>query len=158
MFRLTKGFRYGYEGLNVDAEEGSNWMWLDPKVVESIHHFGGSLIGTSRGPQPVDKMVQCLRKEGVSILFTIGGDGTLRGTKAICDEIARQGVPISVIGIPKTIDNDVPLTEVACVGDSCTYLIAISVRLALRRLFRAPWTRFRARTARLFRTARDWRW
>jgi 6-phosphofructokinase 1 len=108
-----KGFKFGYEGLDPDAKDGSNWMWLDPKVVESIHHFGGSLIGTSRGPQSVQKMVQCLRKEQVSILFTIGGDGTLRGTKAICDEIAKEKLRIAVIGIPKTIDNDVPLTEVS---------------------------------------------
>jgi 6-phosphofructokinase 1 len=56
-------------------------------------------------------MVDCLEREHVSMLFTIGGDGTLRGAKAICDEISRRKLPISVIGVPKTIDNDIPVME-----------------------------------------------
>ncbi len=109
--KRIKGFRYGFEGLKPGMGGGGTWMWLDPRVVESIHHFGGSLIGTSRGPQPVSSMVDCLVTEGVSVLFTIGGDGTLRGASAICEEIHRRKLCISVIGVPKTIDNDIPLTE-----------------------------------------------
>jgi 6-phosphofructokinase len=45
------------------------------------------------------------------MLFTIGGDGTLRGAGAIVQEIERRGLPISLIGIPKTIDNDLMWIE-----------------------------------------------
>jgi 6-phosphofructokinase 1 len=43
----------------------------------------------------------------VSILFAIGGDGTLRGVEALSQEVARRNLPISLIGVPKTIDNDI---------------------------------------------------
>lgn len=56
-------------------------------------------------------MVATLVREQVSILFTIGGDGTLRGAAALCEEIARQGLKIGVVGVPKTIDNDIPLMD-----------------------------------------------
>ena len=43
----------------------------------------------------------------VNMLFVIGGDGTLRGGQEIVNEVAERGLKISVIGIPKTIDNDI---------------------------------------------------
>ncbi|MCD4716181.1 MAG: ATP-dependent 6-phosphofructokinase, partial [Desulfobacterales bacterium] len=68
---------------------------------------GGTILGSSRGPQDVSEMVDTLERMNVGILFTIGGDGTLRGAQAISEEIGRRSLKISVIGIPKTIDNDI---------------------------------------------------
>ncbi len=99
------GFRYGYEGLNPAYFHRP--MMLDPVVVKDIHQKGGSLLGSSRGPQDPAVMVDTLVQLGVGILFTIGGDGTLRGAAALADEIERRGLAISVISIPKTIDNDI---------------------------------------------------
>ena len=82
-------------------------MWLNAEIVKNIHQLGGTLLGTSRGPISADMVVDFLDQRGVSILFTVGGDGTQRGAHAIVDEIQRRNLPISVIGIPKTIDDDV---------------------------------------------------
>ncbi len=103
------GFRYGYAGLA--SNNGFDPIVLTPEVVDSIHEHGGSLLGSSRGPQPLGEMVDTLVQWNVGILFAIGGDGTLRGASALSQEIARRGLPISVVGIPKTIDNDLEWTE-----------------------------------------------
>ena len=99
------GFRYGYEGLNPAL--GHEPLLLTPDSVEPISTQGGTVLGTSRGEQPVPVMVDELERRGVGILFTIGGDGTLRGAAAIAAEIRRRGLEIAVVGIPKTIDNDI---------------------------------------------------
>ena len=103
------GFRYGYAGLA--AKSGFDPIWLTPEVVENIHEHGGTLLGSSRGPQDVVEMVDTLVARKVGVLFAIGGDGTLRGASALSQEIARRGLPISVIGVPKTIDNDLEWIE-----------------------------------------------
>lgn len=101
--RRILGFRYGYEGIvSKDAP-----LELTAVDVEDVHNDGGSFLGTSRGPQDVGEMVDCLVRRGVDILFTIGGDGTLRGSSAIAREAMRRGVALSVVGVPKSIDNDV---------------------------------------------------
>lgn len=105
------GFRYGYEGL-VPAYYHSP-LELTPDRVDDIHQKGGSLLGSSRGPQDVGVMVDTLEHLGISILFVIGGDGTLRGAQALSAEISDRGRPISVIGIPKTIDNDIPYVDMS---------------------------------------------
>lgn len=103
------GFRYGYAGL---APRGGEMpVRLTPEVVDTIHEQGGTLLGTSRGPQDVGHMVDTLLKWNIGILFVIGGDGALRGAAALCQEITRRRLSISVIGIPKTIDNDLRWTE-----------------------------------------------
>jgi 6-phosphofructokinase 1 len=99
------GFLYGYEGLT--AKHGHTPLELTPPLVGRIHEMGGSILGSSRGPQDVTEMVDTLERMNVGILFTIGGDGTLRGAQAISEEIHQRGLKISVIGIPKTIDNDI---------------------------------------------------
>ena len=76
-------------------------MSLDPHVVRDIHQLGGTILGSSRGPQPVDKMVDCLVSLKVDMLFTIGGDGTLKGAQAIHEEVMRRGLKISIVGLPK---------------------------------------------------------
>ncbi len=98
------GYRYGYRGLGAQAMEPAR---LTPEVVRDIHRTGGSVLGTSRGAESPVAMVDTLEKHGVQILFCIGGDGTLRGAHAIYEEIARRARNISVVGVPKTIDNDV---------------------------------------------------
>ncbi len=104
------GFRYGYAGLAGDPEAGPP-IELTASLVEPIHRLGGSFLGSSRGPQDSATMAENLERLGIRILFTIGGDGTLRGAAALAGEIARRGGRISVIGIPKTIDNDIHLVE-----------------------------------------------
>ena len=99
------GFRYGYEGLS--PKYGHTPLELNPEVVEDIHQKGGTILGSSRGPQDISEMVDTLERMNVGILFTIGGDGTLRGAQLIAKEIDRRGLKIGVIGIPKTIDNDI---------------------------------------------------
>ncbi len=103
------GFRYGYEGLVPHL--GHQPLELSPRVVEPIGELGGTILGSSRGPQDISVMVDHLRQMGVGILFAIGGDGTLRGAGAIAAEARRCGLQLAVIGIPKTIDNDISYVQ-----------------------------------------------
>ncbi|GIX49434.1 MAG: ATP-dependent 6-phosphofructokinase [Candidatus Tectimicrobiota bacterium] len=107
--RRILGFRYGYAGLA--SKSGYAPLVLTPEVVDTIHEQGGTLLGTSRGPQDVADMVDTLVRWDVGVLFAIGGDGTLRGAAALSQEIARRGLKIGVVGIPKTIDNDLEWIE-----------------------------------------------
>ena len=103
------GVQYGYRGFI--SEYGHPFIDLTPDFVANIHQFGGTILGSSRGQQDVGAIVDCLDRQSINMLFTIGGDGTLRGALAICDEIEKRGLKISVVGIPKTIDNDINLIE-----------------------------------------------
>ncbi|MBX3415307.1 MAG: ATP-dependent 6-phosphofructokinase [Pirellulales bacterium] len=100
------GIRYGYRGLN--PREGDPPILLTPQFVENIHRQGGTVLGSSRGPQDPAVTVDFLVEHQISALFCLGGDGTQRGAEAIHQEVARRKLPIAVIGIPKTIDNDIP--------------------------------------------------
>jgi len=108
--RTVYGFRYGYQGLVRPFVHEP--VLLTPDSVRRIHEFGGTVLGTSRGPQDPRDMVRTLKDLGVKILFAVGGDGTLRGARNIAEEALRQGLEISVIGIPKTIDNDISFVQV----------------------------------------------
>ncbi|KYF88210.1 diphosphate--fructose-6-phosphate 1-phosphotransferase [Sorangium cellulosum] len=99
------GFRYGYEGLV--ARFGHAPMRLDPGSVEEIHRMGGTVLGTSRGNQDPRQMVDTLVSLGINVLFVVGGDGTIRGAMSIVRAIEERRLPIGVIGVPKTIDNDI---------------------------------------------------
>jgi len=103
------GFRYGYRGMV--ERYGLAPIKLTPELVNGIHELGGTILGSSRGGHDNSEMVDCLEKLGVDILFTIGGDGTQRGAAEIADEITKRGSEISVVGIPKTIDNDIRLLD-----------------------------------------------
>jgi 6-phosphofructokinase 1 len=107
--RKIYGFRYGFEGLV--KRHGHKPMDLTLQVVDSINEDGGTILSSSRGPQDPAEMVDYLQELEIGILFTIGGDGTLKGAGAISAEIARRGASISVIGIPKTIDNDISFIQ-----------------------------------------------
>lgn len=99
------GFKYGYEGLI--PKYGHPYMELTPENIGDIHSKGGTILGSSRGHQDIEMMVDTLDNLNISILFTIGGDGTQRGAHRIAQEIEKRNLKISVIGIPKTIDNDI---------------------------------------------------
>jgi 6-phosphofructokinase 1 len=99
------GFRYGFEGLV--RRFGHEPVALTPESVARIHNDGGTVLGTSRGNQHPGEMVDRLVELGIGLLFVVGGDGTFRGAMSLVAEIARRGLPIGVIGVPKTIDNDI---------------------------------------------------
>jgi len=104
--REVWGVRYGYEGLN---PEYGHALWpLDPDLVSHIHEKGGTILGTSRGPQDTATIVNFLARERIDLLLCVGGDGTQRGANDIAQEAGRRGMPLAVVGIPKTIDNDIP--------------------------------------------------
>jgi 6-phosphofructokinase 1 len=103
------GFQYGYEGLS--PRFGHKPVELMPEAVVNIDEMGGTILGSSRGNQDISEMVDTLERMNISILFAIGGDGTQRGALAINDEARRRGIRLSVIGIPKTIDNDISFIQ-----------------------------------------------
>jgi len=103
------GIQYGYSGFIPDYNYPYIELTLD--VVDDIHKAGGTMLGSSRGNQSVETVVDTLERLNINILFTIGGDGTLRGAHAIAEEISKRNLKISVAGIPKTIDNDINFIE-----------------------------------------------
>ncbi|HBE42884.1 MAG TPA: ATP-dependent 6-phosphofructokinase [Bacteroidales bacterium] len=103
------GIRYGYEGLI--SKYNHPVVELTPPMVSDIHLSGGTFLGTSRGNQNVEEMVDTLEILNINILFCIGGDGTLRGAHAIHEVIQKRKLKIAVAGIPKTIDNDIDLIQ-----------------------------------------------
>ena len=103
--RRISGIRFGYKGFL--PEYALPIMPLDPDVVDDIHKIGGTLLGSSRGGGTrVTEIVDAMERLNLNMLFTIGGDGTQKGSLAIADELERRHLKVAVIGIPKTIDND----------------------------------------------------
>ncbi len=103
------GFKYGFQGFI--PQYGHDVMELHPENVGNILERGGSILGSSRGPQSIDEVVDTLERMNIGILFMIGGDGTLIAATKIADAVTAMGLKISVIGIPKTIDNDIYLVS-----------------------------------------------
>jgi 6-phosphofructokinase 1 len=118
------GFRDGYQGL--DPKRGAAPIRLTKAFVDDIHKEGGTVLGTSRGPVDVGRAVDNLIRREVDILFTIGGDGTQRGGHDLYQEAKRRGHALAVVGVPKTIDNDV-----AFVTRSFGYLTAVQEATAV---------------------------
>jgi 6-phosphofructokinase 1 len=112
------GFRWGYQGL--DPEHGAEPLVLTHEIVDGIHLQAGTILGTSRGPVDTARAVDNLIRRRVNILFAIGGDGTQRGAKALFEEAQRRGHTLCVVGIPKTIDGDIPF-----VANSFGFLTAV---------------------------------
>jgi len=117
------GFRYGYAGL---VKGGAPPVDLTPAWVADIHHDGGTALGTSRGGQDPREMINTLEQLGISILFVIGGDGTLRGAMTLVAEIEARGAAIGVVAIPKTIDNDIHFID-RSFGFESAYSAAVDV-------------------------------
>ena len=109
--RRVLGIRNGYLGLNPDS--GLEPIELTPSWVEEINDLGGTALGSSRGPQQPAVMADVLESHNIDILFTVGGDGTQRGAEALCHEVAKRGLHKAVVGIPKTIDNDIAFVEMS---------------------------------------------
>jgi len=103
------GIRFGLQGFI--PKFGHQIIDLTPDYVVNIHERGGSVLGSSRGPQDVEEIVDCLERMNVGILFMIGGDGTLIAATRIAETILERKLKISVVGVPKTIDNDIYLVS-----------------------------------------------
>ena len=103
------GIRFGLQGFI--PKFGRQVIDLTPDYVVNIHERGGSVLGSSRGPQDVEEIVDCLERMNVGILFMIGGDGTLVAATRIAETILKRKLKISVVGVPKTIDNDIYLVS-----------------------------------------------
>jgi len=113
------GFRHGYAGLVQTL--GHPTIRLTAENVDKINERGGTVLGTSRGAQEPAAIVDRLEAHGLDILFVVGGDGSMRGAHNISVEIERRGLTIGVVGIPKTIDNDI-----AHIGQSFGFQTAFS--------------------------------
>nr|AIE47274.1 phosphofructokinase [Hevea brasiliensis] len=100
------GIEGGYRGFYA-----RNTVLLSPKVVNDIHKRGGTILGTSRGGYDTSKIVDSIEDRGINQVYIIGGDGTQRGASVIFEEIRRRGLKVAVVGIPKTIDNDIPVID-----------------------------------------------
>lgn len=107
--RHVYGIRYGLQGF-IPAY-GHEVLELDPPAVASIHEMGGTILGSSRGPQDIEEIVDSLERMNIGILFVVGGDGTMMAANIIADAIFNRKLKISVVGIPKTIDNDIHLVS-----------------------------------------------
>jgi len=108
--RRISGVRFGYRGFLPEYEHP--FMQLEPETVSNIHRLGGTVLGSSRGNgERTSDIVDRIEIEGINTLFTIGGDGTQRGTLRIAEEVERRGLNVSVVGVPKTIDNDLSFIE-----------------------------------------------
>lgn len=103
------GIKYGFRGLI--PKYGDRTVMLSPEMVKDITHIGGSILSCSRGHQDIDEIINSLLNSRIDILFCIGGDGTMRAVKEITDRITKRNLRIAVVGIPKTIDNDLNLIE-----------------------------------------------
>ncbi|HNS53170.1 MAG TPA: ATP-dependent 6-phosphofructokinase [Syntrophales bacterium] len=103
------GVKYGFQGLI--PRYGHEFLELTPDVVKDIQDLGGSILSSSRGNQDIVEMVDSLERMNINLFFVIGGDGTMQAAQLITEETARRKLKIGVIGIPKTIDNDLVLIQ-----------------------------------------------
>ncbi|MFS7922434.1 putative 6-phosphofructokinase [Helianthus anomalus] len=108
MYGVTRvlGIDGGYRGFY-----SKNTITLTPKFVNDIHKRGGTIIGTSRGGHDKPKIVDSIQDRGINQVYIIGGDGTQKGAAVIYQEVRRRGLKAVVAGIPKTIDNDIPVID-----------------------------------------------
>ncbi|PXF57002.1 MAG: diphosphate--fructose-6-phosphate 1-phosphotransferase [Deltaproteobacteria bacterium] len=130
------GIRYGLRGFM--PEYGLPVMDLTLQAVNRIHEYGGTILASSRGHQPIDGIVDALVRMNVSILFIIGGDGTFRAGVKIADEIKKRDLKIAVVAIPKTIDNDIYLVNKTFGFDTAVEMASQSIRCAHTEAIGAP--------------------
>ena len=131
------GVRYGLQGFI--KEYGHDFCELTPKLVEDIHMEGGSILSSSRGSQDIKEIVNTLVDRKINMLFCIGGDGTMRATELITEEISRRKCLISVIGIPKTIDNDLQIIDKSFGFDTAIAQAAKVIKCAHIEAKGSPW-------------------
>lgn len=127
--RRISGIPFGYRGLLPESQ--NPFIELNPDIVDDIQEKGGTILGSSRGGgDRVEEIVDCLERMNINILFAVGGDGTLRGANDIKEEIQRRGLKIAVIGVPKTIDNDLNYIQTSFGVDTAVARAVIAVRSA----------------------------
>lgn len=122
------GIQYGLQGFI--PKYGHDILAFTPDMVEKIIRKGGSFLGSSRGPQDIDEIVDCLERMNIGALFMIGGDGTLLAASKINDALKRRGLKISIIGIPKTIDNDIYMLSRSFGFDTAVDVATLAIRAA----------------------------
>jgi len=122
------GIRYGLQGFI--PKFGHDIIDLTPDFVCNILDMGGSILGSSRGPQSIDEIVDSLERMNVGILFAIGGDGTLMAASKIADAITKRGLKISIVGIPKTIDNDIHMVSRSFGFDTAVDVATDAIKVA----------------------------
>lgn len=101
------GIKWGYKGFYTE----DCWERLTPKTVKNIHKLGGTMLGSSRGGFNADKILDAIREKGINQVYIIGGDGTHRGINQLIKRSIEREMVVSFIGIPKTIDNDIPIID-----------------------------------------------
>lgn len=112
------GIKYGLQGFI--PEYGHPLIPLSPETVADIHEQGGTILGSSRGAQSIEHIVDAMERQNMRILFIIGGDGTLNAAAKITHEVLKRNLKIAVVGVPKTIDNDI-----SCVSRSFGFETAV---------------------------------
>ncbi|GAB6038556.1 ATP-dependent 6-phosphofructokinase [Fundidesulfovibrio butyratiphilus] len=122
------GIRFGLQGFIPGY--GHEVVELTPQNVSDIHQFGGTMLGSSRGPQPPEDIVDALERLNIGVLFIIGGDGTMKAAMRISEEVEKRGTKIAIIGIPKTIDNDINLVTSSFGFDTAVEKAAEAIRCA----------------------------
>ncbi len=130
------GIRFGLQGFI--PEYGHEVIELTPDKVREIHEFGGTILGSSRGPQPPELIVDALERMNISVLFMIGGDGSMKAAQAIGREIRERRLKTSIIGIPKTIDNDIHFISKTFGFDSAVAKATEAIRSAHTESLGAP--------------------
>ena len=120
------GIRHGLQGFI--PKYGHDLMELTPTTVAGIQNSGGTILGSSRGSQDMGEVVDCLERMNIQILFMVGGDGTLMASKKIADEITARGLKISIVGIPKTIDNDIFLVSRSFGFDTAVDVATLAIK------------------------------
>ncbi len=130
------GIRYGLQGFI--PKYGHDVVELTPEVVSNIHELGGTILGTSRGHQPIDEIVDALERMNVQILFMIGGDGTFRAATKIKEEISARGLKIAVVAVPKTSDNDIFFISKTSGFDTAVAMACQAIRCAHTEAIAAP--------------------
>jgi len=103
------GYRFGFSGMCDEAAEPP--LMLTPEIVRHIHRQGGCILGLSRGARTDAALADALERDAIDVLFCVGGDGTLRGAHALSVELQKRGKRIGIVGIPKTVDNDIAFVE-----------------------------------------------
>lgn len=102
------GVKFGYMGFYSGEDY---WIKLYEKYVRELQYQGGTIFGSSRGGFDADKIIKALTEKGINQLYVIGGDGTHRGIQVLSEEMRKRKLEISIVGIPKTIDNDIPIID-----------------------------------------------
>lgn len=126
--RKIFGIRYGLQGFI--AKYGHDFMELTPETVTDIHAQGGSILGSSRGPQDMNEIVDCLEVNNINVLFVVGGDGTLMAAHLIAEQVMERNLKISVVGIPKTIDNDIYMLDRSFGFDTAVEIATLAIESA----------------------------